>query len=214
MWAVVINHLIQFPHALAWKLVRLGLEYALPEPSWEWNDAGRMVRLFIGEHSYEIERWDIRPDRLRVGTCLKQMDGFLVNLRSFLTCDSESCTCENQKGTDADGGSRTENGKGEKNPPKSTIFLPPIRTRSVCCWYPEKEDREAVLKILDQRQAATASPLAHDRQATPRTAPATSWPSWIPTQAHHISLTYFVNRLRATPWSPNSASLPWLLVGR
>lgn len=96
MWVVVINHLIQFPHALAWEL----------------------VRLFSGEHSYEIERWDIRPDRLRVETCLKQMDGLLVNLRSFLTCDSESCTYENQKGTDADGGSRTENGKGEKTPPR------------------------------------------------------------------------------------------------
>ncbi|KAK0668551.1 hypothetical protein QBC41DRAFT_321772 [Cercophora samala] len=219
MWAVIANYLIQRPHALVWRVVNLGLQHGLPEPSWEWSNDGRTVEVFIGEHSYKIFQrgvghFTLPPPK---GKPLIQTDGVPLSLRDFLTCDSGDCTCIIPgAGTDVEADTGVEKEEEEKEEPTNRlILLPGLQS---ACWHPDKKDREGILKILDERQATTTTADHHhpprDEEVTSQTTPAISWAAWISTPPHDIiPFPSFLNQLRKIlPPSINPASLPWLLV--
>ncbi|KAK0737381.1 hypothetical protein B0T21DRAFT_410834 [Apiosordaria backusii] len=218
MWGVVLSSLIQNAHTLMWKLVRFGLEFGLPAPFWECRDVMEDLHLFVGEDRYEIPiRGITLHNRLPRGNCLVRLDGNLVNPRTFLTCDRDNCECPKIEDSDSEDTDSEDSGSEDSS---SEDASGSVRTK---CWHPYKEDREAILRILDERDAESkldhrpkdedieTSDSRHVNQDPPQTTSAISWPWWAPTTSHRISLTSFLIQLRTTAWLSNSA-LPWVLV--
>ncbi|KAK4199855.1 hypothetical protein QBC40DRAFT_78871 [Triangularia verruculosa] len=233
IWGFIVNCLIQDPHTLLWEIVRYGLESGLPEPSWEvgWNL--KFLKLMFGSSTYTIMwAWQdlYRPCWFRFRPLVFEPE-VTMSLRPYLGVHTDNCGC-----------TRGENDDTEWF---DMFTVPPLRefpcydsyvqapdevqnlTTSCYCRHANKDDREAILKLLDERDAsyqqcesrgepevqsneALRDTQGHRNPMSPTEQPAIPWRSW-GIQSAIDNVSFWLYRYRATRWIVNPV-VPWVLV--